>query len=114
MPIQITKNEEWSVEIDGTTFKGRYLSGGENLKLIAEHTHLGKLDEQAYQRARWERCLTGWGELYGENGNQIPFSASSAADIGEALSVSLQNILNNKILGTVFVAKEALGNSSGS
>lgn len=67
-------DETKTVEFGGTKFTVRKLSHGVALALTRKHTRGGRLDEVAFDREVWLRCLVGWENL--ADANNVPLSFS--------------------------------------
>lgn len=68
-------NETKTIELGRTKFTVRKVPHGVSTALMRKHTHKGRLDEVAFGRDLWVRCLVGWENLCDAAGATLTFSA---------------------------------------
>ena len=67
-------DETKTVEFGKTKFTVRKIPHGVTTALMRKHTQRGRLDEVAFGRDLWTRCLVGWENLANGDGSPLLFS----------------------------------------
>ncbi len=122
MAIQLRrKDETFDLELgalpgkgDPTVLVGRYIPHGVMVRLEAQCTKRGVLDQVALTWAIWEYALVGWRHLYDADGADVPFTTERRREVIEAVPQGAAELflMKTREPGIRFHAAE--GNSSGS